>query len=242
MRAPLLLIFFIIAVKGYGQRTVTFSSEDNLNITADLYLKDKDLPFIILFHQANSSRGEYIETAHRLLKLGYNCLAVDLRSGKEINYIPNLTAVDAAEKKIPTTYLDAEKDILASIAYIKSISSRKIVLFGSSYSASLVMKTANHNADILSVIAFSPGEYFQPKLILKDAIAGYDKPIFVASTTKEKPFVQELISDIPEELLTLYVPKESEGVHGSKALWENQPGSEEVWLSLLLFFEKLDSK
>jgi pimeloyl-ACP methyl ester carboxylesterase len=242
MRALLFLIFLMIAVEGFAQRTITFPSEDNLTITADLYLKDKDLPFIILFHQANSSRGEYIETAHKLTKLDYNCLAVDLRSGKEINYIQNLTAVEAAEKKLPTTYLDAERDILASIAYVKNISSKKIILFGSSYSASLVMKTANHNPDVLAVVAFSPGEYFQPRLILKSTLEDYDKPIFVASTSKEKPFVQELIGNIPDNLIMFFVPKESEGTHGSKALWENQTGSEEVWLSLLLFFEKIDSK
>jgi pimeloyl-ACP methyl ester carboxylesterase len=242
MRALFLLIFILVAIEGFAQRTITFLSKDNLIITADLYLKDKDLPFIILFHQANSSRGEYLETAQKLTKLEYNCLAVDLRSGKEINYIQNLTATEAAEKKLSTTYLDAEVDIDASIAYIKNISSKKIVLFGSSYSASLVMKAANHNPDVSAVVAFSPGEYFQPKLILKSTLEDYDKPIFVASTSKEKPFVQELIAVIPESLIMFFVPKESEGTHGSKALWDNQPGSEEVWLSLLLFFEKIDPK
>lgn len=242
MRALFFLIFIIITAEGFAQHTITFASEDNLTITADLYLKDKDLPYIILFHQANSSRGEYLETAQKLTKLEYNCLAVDLRSGKEINYIQNLTAVEAAEKKLPSTYLDAEKDIEASIAYVKTISSKKIVLFGSSYSASLVMKAANHNTDVLAVVAFSPGEYFQPKLILKSTLDDYDKPIFVASTSKEKPFVQDLIEDIPDNLIMFFVPKDNEGTHGSKALWENQPGSEEVWLSLLLFFEKIDSK
>ncbi|NJK97138.1 MAG: hypothetical protein HC830_10895 [Bacteroidetes bacterium] len=239
MRTPLFLILMLLAVKGTAQRTITFQTEDNLTVTADLYQKDKDLPYILLFHQANSSRGEYQETVHKLLKLGYNCLAVDLRSGKEINYIQNLTAAQAIEKNLPNSYLDAETDIMASVAYIKSISSHPIILFGSSYSGSLVMKVGNHHPDVLAVVAFSPGEYFQPGLILKSTLENYDKPVFVASTVKEKPFVQELVTDIPEELLTLFIPKESEGIHGSKALWENHPGNEEVWLSLLLFFNKI---
>lgn len=238
MRVPLSLILLLIITKITAQNTITFPTDDDILVTADHYLNDKDLPYILLFHQANSSRGEYQETALKLLKLGYNCLAVDLRSGKEINYIQNQTAARAVENKLPVTYLDAEKDILASIAYVKEISSKKIILFGSSYSASLVMKIGNHHPDVEAVVAFSPGEYFQPRLVLKEYLNEYDKRIFVASTAKEKPFVNDLISDIPSELLDFYVP-ETGGMHGSKALWENYPQSEEVWLSLLLFFKKI---
>lgn len=242
MRVTLFLILLIITVKGNAQRTITFPSEDNLPITADLYQNDKDCSYIILFHQANSSRGEYKETAHRLVKLGFNCLAVDLRSGKEINYIQNLTASAAAEQKLPTTYLDTEKDILAAIDYVKKHSTQKIILFGSSYSASLVMKIGNHHPDVAAVIAFSPGEYFQPKVVIKEFLNEYDKEIFVASTIKEGPFVQDLVSGISADILTLFIPTETEGVHGSKALWDIQPGNEEVWLSLLLFFKKITSE
>lgn len=226
-------------MKVIAQHLITFSSIDNIQITANHYFNDKDFPYIILFHQANSSRGEYQEIAPKLVKLGYNCLAVDLRSGKEINYIQNETAARAAEQKLPTTYLDAEKDILAAIAYVKGLSSKKIILFGSSYSASLVMKIGNHNANVGSIIAFSPGEYFQPKLFLKEYLSNFDKPVFVASTVKEKPFVRELVSDISPDFLTLFVPEKGEGTHGSKALWQSQPQSEEVWLYLLLFFKKI---
>jgi len=242
MRVSLFILIVFLTMKVTAQHTITFPSEDDLLITADLYQNDKDLPYIILFHQANSSRGEYKETALRLMKLGYNCLAVDLRSGKEINYVQNETAARAAGNKLPTTYLDSEKDIVASINHVKSISDKKIILFGSSYSASLVMKAGNHNPDIEAVIAFSPGEYFQPKMILKNFLSEYDKPLFVASTTKEKPFVNELISEVGPELLNFYVPSDGEGIHGSKALWENQSQSEEVWLSLLLFFKKITTE
>ena len=239
MRILLFLILILSAIKGTAQRIVTFPSEDDLTITADLYQQDKNFPFILLFHQANSSRGEYKETALKFEKMGYNCLAVDLRSGKEINYVQNETAARAAELKLPATYLDAEKDILAAIAYVKKISDKKVVLCGSSYSASLVMKVGNKNPDVLGVIAFSPGEYFEPRIVIKNFLTDYDKPIFVAATVKEKQFVQELTSDIPVENLTLFTPKQGEGIHGSKTLWEIYPESEEVWLSLLLFFKKL---
>lgn len=241
MRVPLFLIILVISVKVTAQNTITFPSKDEILITADHYFNDKDLPYILLFHQANSSRGEYKETAQKLVKLGYNCLAVDLRSGKEVNYVQNETAARAAGQKLPVSYLDAEQDIIASIEYVKSISDKRIILFGSSYSASLVMKVGNHHPEVAGVIAFSPGEYFQPRLVLKTCLDNYDKPLYVTSTVKEKPFVLELVADIPAELLDFFVPESGDGIHGSKALWEKQPQSEEVWLSLMLFFKKLAS-
>jgi pimeloyl-ACP methyl ester carboxylesterase len=242
MRLPLLLIIITTTFKISAQQTITFPSEDKLLITADHYFNKKDLPYILLFHQANSSRGEYRETAGKLMKLGFNCLAVDLRSGKEVNYVQNETAARAAEQKLPTSYLDAEKDILASISYVKQISQKKVILFGSSYSASLVMKVGNQNPDVEAIVAFSPGEYFQPKVVLKDFLADFDKPVYINSTSTEKPFVSELISDIPSDLLTFFASEKGEGVHGSKALWEKQPQSDEVWLSLLLFFKKITAE
>ena len=68
------------------KKKVTFTAEDGLEITADLYVEKEEYPYILLFHQAESSRGEYNETAIKLAKLRYNCLAVDLRSGNNSNY------------------------------------------------------------------------------------------------------------------------------------------------------------
>jgi predicted alpha/beta hydrolase len=239
MHTKLFLILLLFTVKGSAQRIVTYPSLDGLLVTADLYLEDKDFPYILLFHQANSSRGEYNETAPKLAKMGYNCLAIDLRSGKEMNYIQNLTAARAAENKLPNSYLDAEQDIIASIAYVKSQSVKPIILFGSSYSASLVMKVGNHLPEVSAIIAFSPGEYFQPKIVLKSFLENFDKPLFVSSTLKENTFVKELVSEVSHNMLTLYTPTQGEGVHGSKALWENQKQSNETWLSLMVFFKNL---
>ncbi len=158
MRVILTCVFLFIFSMNNAQQTVNYKSSDGLDITADLYLQDKSYPFILLFHQANFSRGEYLETAPRFVKIGYNCLVVDLRSGKEVNYIQNETAKKAIELKLPTGYLDAEKDIIASINYIKQYTKDKIILAGSSYSASLVLLIAKHNPMVSAVLAFSPGE------------------------------------------------------------------------------------
>ena len=88
----LLLLFSIQTITTMGQIKVKFQSKDDITITADCYKVDESSPYILLFHQAGSSRGEYKEIAGKLTNLGYNCLAVDLRSGNEVNNVVNETA------------------------------------------------------------------------------------------------------------------------------------------------------
>ncbi len=95
MRFTFSILMLLTTMNSHAQQVVTFPAKDGLKITADLYLKDYQLPFILLFHQGESSRGEYTEIAARLLKLDYNCLAVDLRAGEKMNYISNETAMRA---------------------------------------------------------------------------------------------------------------------------------------------------
>ena len=53
-----------------AHQKITFPSADGLVITADLYLqnRNKEVPFVVLFHQAGWSRGEYLEIAPKLNK------------------------------------------------------------------------------------------------------------------------------------------------------------------------------
>ena len=105
---------------GFQGETIQFNSGDGIRVTADLYMTESaDAPFIILFHQAGYSRGEYREIAPRLNALGYNCMAVDQRSGKEVAGIQNLTHKMAVENNLPTEYLDALTDIEAAYVYVK---------------------------------------------------------------------------------------------------------------------------
>src|ERR1041385_9201704 len=83
---------------------ITFPSIDGLIITADSYLQDDSLPWILLCHQAGYSRGEYKETAAKFEAFGYNCLAIDQRSGGEVNGIKNETAARAKEQGKPMDY------------------------------------------------------------------------------------------------------------------------------------------
>jgi pimeloyl-ACP methyl ester carboxylesterase len=233
-----MFVVFAAPMQLLAQRKVTFLASDKLEVTADLYLYDNGAPYIILFHQENSSRGEYREVAPKLLKLGFNCLAVDLRSGKECRFVKNETAAEAQKNNLPATISDCEKDVLAAIEYVrKTAIKNRYVLFGSSFSASLAMKVSNHNQKATAVIAFSPGEYFSPVKV-KDWLKDFDKLLYVTSTKREQSFVTELIKDIPAQYVTKYQPS-GDGVHGAPALWNDNPSASDGWMSLMMFVKKV---
>lgn len=219
-------------------KTVQFPSDDKLSVTADLYFIDDSSPVMILCHQAGYSRGEYIETAKTFNQLGYNCIAIDQRSGKEVNDVINKTAHLAAEKNLKQDYLSAEQDIIAAVNYA-SKKFKNIILVGSSYSASLVLKIAAENKKISAVIAFSPGEYFGDQLNLKQSIYSLDIPCFISSSQKEFSGIKTLTSDLKsKDKLHLFLPKEA-GKHGSKALWSSYEHTEEYWCALKNFLKSL---
>ena len=233
-----LVSLFVAPAQVAAQRRVSFLASDGLAVTADLYVIDTGAPYIILLHQENSSRGEFREIAPRLQRLGFNCLAIDLRSGRESNFVQNETAALARNNNVPASFLDCEKDILAAINYLSNTAFRnRFIIFGSSFSASLAMKVANQNWRIAAVVAFSPGEYFRP-VSAKDWFQDFDQPLFVTSTKREQPFVSELIKDIPAHLVTKFYP-EGDGVKGAPALWSENSESSNNWFSLMLFLNKV---
>jgi pimeloyl-ACP methyl ester carboxylesterase len=239
MRLQVLIAFFLAGVSALAQEKVSFLSGDSLRITADLYLKDQNLPFILLFHQGGSSRGEYNEIAVRLMKLEYNCLAVDLRSGGKTNYVTNETAERAFAKKIPVTYLDARKDINAAINFVRKYNNKAVVLFGSSYSASLCLIIAMDNPGVKAIVAFSPGEFFRPEIVVKEQITGLTKPVFISATKLEEEYIELMFAGISPQYKYEYKPTKGKGVHGAKTLWDENEDSDQCWLELILFFKQL---
>lgn len=218
---------------------ITFPSKDGLTVTADWYHAGESKPVFLLCHQAGYSRGEYNETATKLYEEGYNCIAIDQRAGKECNGVTNETAQLAKEKNLPTEYLDAEQDIVAAIDEIKTnlYPDKKIILVGSSYSASLVLKIAAARNDILAVISFSPGEYFGDQLNLKQSIANIYCPVFIACSAEEAVSCNEIKNAAMGATFSMfYAPKEG-GYHGSKMLWSQNEGSDMVWQKLNKFLE-----
>lgn len=239
-KSYIIIAFLLSAMinKSVAQQTVTFEAKDGLTITADLYVSSTQNPYIILLHQAGYSRGEYREIAPKLLNLGYNCLAIDQRSGDEVNFVKNETAARAKEKKLPTNYLDALPDIYAAIDFVKSKSEKPIVLWGSSYSASLSLITAPEKLKVCALVVFSPGEYFEPSNFIQSKISKISVPVLALSSKSENPELVKLLSVVPKQLVTIFKPTE-EGEHGSSALWKSNKSNKEYWMAVTMFFSKL---
>lgn len=208
-------------------------------ITADHYFSNKSLPYIILLHQELSSRGEFDSIAERIVKTGYNCLAVDLRNGQKFGFVENKTYKSAQEENISYQVMDALKDISASIEYAWDLSGQEVILLGSGTSASLALIEGKTNEHIRAVIALSPGEYFRPELDMKTFLTGYSKRTFVACTDIEYPFVFEMFSGMDDKYKTIFKPGSGQGARGTMALHNENPTRDEYWLSLLLFLRSI---
>ena len=218
--------------------TVTFPSSDGLEITAE-YETAKSDTTIVLFHQAGSSRGEYKTIAPRLNKLGYNTLSVDLRSGGAFDGVTNETAARGAAARKGSRFIDAKPDMLAAITYARKLSgTKKVVIWGSSYSAALSLVIAGEGeAKINGALAFSPGEYLQG-VSVKGAARGISIPTYMSSARSEVRAWQPFIKAASNIKAVGFEPQGG-GRHGSSALIEGRsPNADEYWLSVESFLTK----
>ena len=231
----------ITATPTVTKETLQFQATDGLAITADYYpVADKEAPLIILFHQAGFSRGEYLEIAPQLNKLGYQCLAIDQRSGKTVNDVLNETHRAAIAKELPTKYVNAIPDLEAALAYAKNeLHAKEVILWGSSYSAALMFYMASqHKDEIKAILAFSPGEYFEIEgKKIQSFAADITCPVFVTSAKAEQSAWQSIYDQVQSDK-HFFLPK-SEGKHGSKALWEKHEGHEAYWQAVIAFLKSL---
>lgn len=236
----LALLCFISA-----QEKIMFKSTDGLDITADLYMisEDYSTPFIVLFHQAGWSRGEYLEIAPKLNALGFNCMAVDQRSGNIVNNIKNETAERAIEQEKEVNYIDALPDLYASIEYVKNNYAKgKLILWGSSYSSALILHIASEHPEIADgLLSFAPGEYFAKQGKTADWLtSSADKikmNVFITSAKVEEPMWKAIYDRIQSE--KEYFLPETNGNHGSRALWEQFDDSKDYWEAVKKYLNKL---
>lgn len=210
-------------------KTIQFYAKDSVRITADTYFLKDVAPTVLLCHQAGYSRGEYIETAKKLNELGFSCMAIDQRSGKEVNGIKNETALDASKKIMNIGFAGAKVDLETAINYLYNINGgKKIILVGSSYSACLSLWIAGErNKKVKAVAAFSPGEYLKGRN-LAELIKPIKIPVFVTSSKRETKLVTELMRYVKPKYVTQYKTTK-EGIHGSRALWETTDDSKAYW-------------
>lgn len=230
-----LVLFLVLTtsiITGLAQEKISIKAADGLEITGDLYQQGAALPGIVLFHQAMYSRGEYINTAKELNKLGYNCLAIDQRSGSGVNKVKNETHGRAKSKNLGTKYYDAYQDMEAALKFFyQKMGNKPVIILGSSYSAALVLKLGvDHQEMISKVIAFSPGEYIKGHNVASWANQ-LEVPLFVTSSKGEVEAVEKIVINADKNKVTHFKPK-GKGIHGSRVLWKTTENNEEYWEAL----------
>lgn len=218
-------------------RALSLKAQDGVTVYGRLYAAESSKAVILLFHQAGSSKDEYATIAPRLVAAGYTALAIDQRVGGGL-YGANETAAQVAGKP---DYLDAAQDLQAAVDWART-QKLPVIVWGSSYSSSLVFPLAVKNASqIKAVLAFSPGEYFDDKHLVATAAARLTMPVYVTSApdAEEVAAAKAIADATPSGLVTRYVPVH--GVHGSSTLVASKDpkGAETNWLPVLAFLRKV---
>ena len=247
MRTLLLIIAFLgmghaLQAQSENFETIHLTTEDGVKVTADLYkIEKQEAPVVLLFHQAGNSRGEYRSIAPQLNALGFHCLALDQRSGKGVKGVANETNKAATKAGKGTQFPDALPDLQAALAYAHENFSGKYVVWGSSYSASLVFCLAAYAPEkVDGLLAFSPGEYFKlDGRSIADHASGVKCPVFVSSAKNEKRNWEGIYESVSSEK-SFYLPS-TKGFHGSRALWPESEGHEKAWEAVTAFLSQFQS-
>ena len=241
--AILVMAWSRVSLADAGFKSVDFTTDGGIEARADIYGEaSPSATWILLFHQAGSSRGEYREIAPKLVAAGYRVMAVDQRSGRGVNAVRNETARRAAAKKLPSRYLDAYADLEAALSYARTkLGAKRVLVWGSSYSASLVCRlAAEHESEVTAVLAFSPGEYFKKEegpTYVQSFARRISQPLFVTSSKSERGQVKPIFDASPAKKKVLFTPA-SRGQHGSRALWSKWPDNDVYWAAVKGFLSK----
>lgn len=242
-RFPLFLILAFIPFSVHAQQSepVVSTTDDNVLVYGDRYVAEGGgRATILLFHQAGASRAEYEPIIPRLLKSGFDVVAIDQRSGGSRFDGENKT-VRRLERS--TDFLEALPDLEAAMNYARFVNpANPIIAWGSSYSASLAfLLAAKHPDKIAAVMAFSPGEYFPDKSLVRTAASKVSVPIFATSSPKanEVEAAKAILAASPSQLKMQYVPEA--GVHGASILRTdaNPQGADAAWSAVNDFLNKL---
>ena len=224
--------------------TLQFESADGLAVTMDVYAPHTDsAPAIVLCHQAGWSRGEYQEIAPKLNKLGFNCYAIDQRSGGGVNDVVNETNKRAVAAGKGVAYPDAEQDIVAALKKVNAMPNQeKVILWGSSYSAALSLRIAGEHPNLVDgVLAFAPGEYFgrlgKPNDWIAQSAKKIKSPAFVTSAKNELKNWKSIYDAIPGNSKEMFLPKTA-GNHGSRALWNKFDDNAAYWTATKSFLSQ----
>jgi alpha-beta hydrolase superfamily lysophospholipase len=221
----------LVAASPLSAAELTLQAADGVRIFATETQAQTARPrgTIPLFHQAGSSRHEYDAIASRLAAEGFDTIAIDQRVGGDLFGEDNQTAAALGHE---VGYTAALPDLEAALAYAKlKHPGGKILVWGSSYSASLVfLLAAGHPSDIAAVLSFSPGEYFDGVSVAASA-ARVHVPVFIdtAASAEERSAAAGIYAAVPSAMKQQY--RARHGVHGSSTLLHDKDpkGDAENW-------------
>lgn len=218
---------------------VQLKAPDGVTVYGRWYKAAKPKALILLFHQAGSSKDEYVTIAPRLAAAGYSALAIDQRAGDGL-FGTNETAAALGRK---ADYLEAIPDLEAALDWAGK-QKLPIILWGSSYSSSLIFPVAvRHPNGVVALLSFSPGEYFDSdKMMVRRAAAQVKVPVFVASapSAEERSQADPIMAALPKTSGNVrFVPEH--GVHGSSTLIpsRNPDGAVANWRAVLAFLDQV---
>jgi dienelactone hydrolase len=215
---------------------VTLTAKDGVKVFGTYYAAPAPKALILLFHQAGSNKTEYASIAPRLAKAGYSALAIDQRSGGK-----DFGAVNETVKALRHSgdFMDVKRDLEAALAWSDD-KQLPVIIWGSSYSASLVYVLAAENPDkIRAALAFSGGDYLDDHQVM-NAMGKITVPLFATSGINEVKEMRPILERAHSSKKVFFVPKLG-GVHGSATLiaGENQKGAEENWMAVLEFLSSV---
>lgn len=224
----------------YPAQKVTFKTPNNDTVVGELYEANVDAPVILLCHQLGWNKFEYAGIAPVLNEMGFNALAVDLTGGGSFGNRSNETVESRGEFDREKLLDYAEEELAASIDFLKNKYGKKVTVWGSSYSATLVILAAEKNKDINASISFSAFNHFgERRPALESIIPKIKKPMFMTSAKAESKIIDEILVDIKlRKKQYHFTPKES-GEHGSKALWTIKDDHEEYWVEIRKFLTEV---
>ncbi|NQZ06202.1 MAG: alpha/beta fold hydrolase [Algicola sp.] len=156
----LLVTSYVDVAKASASTAIKTQTSDGVTIHGEKYFSNLNgkSPLILLFHQAGSNgRGEYGELIPWLNKSGFRVIAWDQRSGGKHFGSDNRT-VNALPAGTANSYCDAYPDLQAALDFtVKKGLADNVVVWGSSYSAALVVQlAAKNNGKVSGVASFSP--------------------------------------------------------------------------------------
>ena len=246
--AGFLTATFLVPPMARGQQPLQFKAADGVEIFGVYYAApNSSQPMILLFHQAGSNHWEYTGIAPKLVAAGFSCLAIDQRWGGAMWGHGNETVHKLGHSENSSGKVsDLQADLEAALAWARQREPhRKVILWGSSYSASLVfLVAAEHPDDVAAVLAFSPGEYFegQPTLV-RQAAMKVQVPVFVTSENDAdaRTDATRIYDAVASKDKVEY--KAQFAVHGSSTLRadRNPKGAAANWAAVMKFlrpFEK----